>query len=58
MTIDPEKAKVTLATLEREKQELRERLQLAAQAKQRIDNITHFVHNCFTSDRKPRVLEK
>lgn len=38
MTIDIEKAKQALATLEREKQEQRDRLQLAAEVKQRIDN--------------------
>lgn len=37
MTIDKEKAKQSLVTLEREKQEIRDRLQLAAQAKRKFD---------------------
>ena len=36
MTIDIEKAKQSLTTLEREKQAQQDRLQLAAQAKQKL----------------------
>ena len=36
--MDYEKAKHALATLEREKQAQQDRLQLAAEAKQRLDN--------------------
>lgn len=36
MIIDKEKAKQALATLEREKQEIRDRLQLAAEVKQKL----------------------
>ena len=38
MTINLEKAKQALVSLEREKQAQRDRLQLAAEAKQRFDN--------------------
>ena len=38
MTIDIEKAKQTLATLQAEKQAQQHRLQLAAEAKQKFDN--------------------
>ena len=42
MTIDIEKAKQALATLEREKQEQQDRLRLATQAKQQLENdIVH-----------------
>ena len=38
MTIDINKAKSVIATLERDKQEQRKRLQLAAEAKHRLEN--------------------
>ena len=38
MTIDIQKAKQALATLQKEKRAQQDRLQLAAQAKQKLDN--------------------
>lgn len=52
MTIDIDKAKRALANLEREKHEQQDRLQLAAEAKQRIDetnahHILSMARKCF-----------
>lgn len=41
MTIDTAEAKRALATLQEEKQAQQQRLQLAAQAKQQLDNTLH-----------------
>lgn len=49
MTIDIEKAKQALATLQAEKQAQQDRLQLAAQAKQQLDQtIAQRTHSVFS----------